>query len=119
MEAAVLDEDRAGLVPGDGPPRDKQAWDIRLERLGVVMRPVSLVELDASSSHQVRIRTITGQQEHGIGRNLLDTTVPFTTTDVGRISVMHVLNRAAIDSSLMRLSMSGRTQYLIVDLSSG
>ena len=44
---------------------------------------------------------------------------PTDVKDAGRISVMHVLNRAAIDSSLMRLSMSGRTQYLIVDLRVG
>ena len=41
-----------------------------------------------------------------------------TTTEVDLISVTHVLNRAAIDPSLIRFSMSGRTQYLIVDLSS-
>ena len=37
-----------------------------------------------------------------------------TTTERGRISVRRALNRAAIDPSLMRFSMSGRTQYLIV-----
>ena len=40
------------------------------------------------------------------------------TTDAGRISFTHELKRAATEPSLMRFSISGRTQYLIVDLSS-
>ena len=35
-----------------------------------------------------------------------------TTTTPGRISTTHVLNRAAIEPSLMRFSRSGRIQYL-------
>ena len=40
-------------------------------------------------------------------------------TDVGRISVTQLLKRAATDPSLMRFSMSGLTQYLMVFFSSG
>ncbi len=40
------------------------------------------------------------------------------TTDVGRISFTQLPNLATIEPSLMRFSMSGRTQYLIVRFSS-
>src|SRR6266511_2578881 len=44
---------------------------------------------------------------------------PTITMDVGRISLTHQPNRTAMDPSLMRFSMSGRTQYLIVDFNCG
>ena len=77
--------------------------------------------MDAGGAHQVRVGAIARQQKHGIGRQLfvvLSAPAVRTTTDVGRISVTHVLKRAAIDPSLIRFSMSGLTQYLIVDFSS-
>jgi len=72
VKPAVLDEDRARFVAGDGAARDEQAGHVCLECLGVVVRPVPFVELDSRSSHEIGVGTIPGQQEDGVRRNLLD-----------------------------------------------
>jgi hypothetical protein len=61
VEAAVLDEDGAGVYAGDRAAGDEETWHVGLEGHGVVHRGLPLVEPDARAAHQVGIRAIAGQ----------------------------------------------------------
>ena len=69
------------------------------------------------------VGTVAGQQKHGVGRvsRRVSPGAPTAPRPIGRRRISRTLRveRAAIEPSLMRFSMSGRTQYLIVLFSSG
>ena len=111
----------AGVHAGERAAGDEEPGHVGLERLGIVdAAPRRSFSATPAPRHQIPVGVIADQQEHRVGRQLLDCRCrSSTTTDVGRISVTQVLKRAAIDPSLIRFSMSGLTQYLIVDFSSG
>ena len=66
------------------------------------------------AAEKVGVGVIAGQQQDGVGGDGVASAGPSgvaSDLDVGRISTTRVLNRAAIDPSLIRFSMSGLTQY--------
>src|SRR5262245_8667809 len=70
VKAAVLDEDGAGVHAGQSAAGDKEAGHVGLEGFAVVGGPVPIGERHTCVRHQPRVRAITGQDEHGVRRNL-------------------------------------------------
>ena len=130
VEAAVLDEDGPGVDAGDraaghkGPAR----WFRTCPDGGPAPRAAS-ISTPARTINSVR--AIARQQEHGFSRDLLFIILCSRGPTRSRLSkspvttgvepnLFHVCVEARRDPpSLIRLSISGRTQYLIVDFNSG
>src|SRR5438093_1505149 len=64
VEAAVLDENGAGVDSGERSAGHEQPRHIGFERLAVVERPLAIRKLDARVDHQLAVGTIAGQEEY-------------------------------------------------------
>jgi len=102
---------------GDRAPGDEQSGDVRFERHRIGGRPRPLVQDDAGARQQLGVGAIAGQQVTASAGN---SSWPFGPFRKIVVSVIVFSGRTARRSSfLIRFSMSGLTQYLMVDFSVG
>ena len=71
MKAAVLDEDRSGVDAGERAAGHEQPRHVGFEGLGVVDRPLAVVEFDARPHEQIGVGPIADLQENGVCGQLL------------------------------------------------
>ena len=72
VEPAVLDEDVAGVHAGHRAAGDEEAGTFVSKVSRIEYRRLRSLSCDPGRRHQIPIRVIAGEQEHGVRRNFLD-----------------------------------------------
>ena len=112
VEAAVLDENFAGVQSSEQHSRHVHSRNVRFVSHGIAGRLASLrVELNALSLEKREIGMVAGERKHLFGRNRRFALAVVYPKFAGLDAMTRVLNKRANFPALMRLSMSGFTQY--------